>query len=70
MIHLLVNDANLLDELAHGFQVVFPTLDLFIDDNTIKSFLGRFGYQFFSQRNMFLSGETEAVENAAAWSQN
>ena len=41
--------------------MAFAVGDLLVHDHAVKAFLGRFGKQLFRDRNVFLGGETEAV---------
>ena len=44
--------------------MAFAAVDFLVNDDAVETFLGRFGNQFFGQRNVFLGGETEAVNDA------
>ncbi len=62
-VHLLVELADFLDQLAQRLQMAVAALDFFVHDHAVKPFLGRLGNQFFRQRDVFLGGKTEAVND-------
>ena len=63
IVHLLVDDAQVFDELAERAKVVVAALDLFVENDAVEPFLGRFGNEFFGQCDVLLAGETEAVDD-------
>ena len=63
VIHLLVDEAQVFDELAERAKMVVAALDLFVENYAVETFLGRFGNEFFGQCDVLLAGETEAVDD-------
>ena len=61
-VHLLVQGADVLEQLAQIMQMVLPPLDLLVNNNPVEAFLGRLGNEFFGQGDVLLAGEAEAVE--------
>ena len=64
VVHLLVERADLLDELAQIPQMAFAVGDFLVHDHAVEAFLGRLGQQFFRDGDVFLGGEAEAVNEA------
>src|SRR5439155_12574565 len=62
IIHLLVDDAQVLDELAERAKVVVAALDFFVENDPVETVFGRFGNELFGQSDVLLAGETEAVD--------
>ena len=63
IVHLLVENANLLDQFAQGAEVVVAAFDLLVEDDTVETLLGRLRNQLLGQSNVFLAGKTEAVND-------
>src|SRR5882672_1246439 len=64
LIYRHIEFASLFDQFAQIPYMAFTPWDLFVEDHAIKSLFWRIGNQFLRQRDVFLSGETQAVDNA------
>ncbi len=64
-VHSLIHFPDLRDEFAESAQVRVAAVHLFLQNDAVESFARRFGQQFFRQRDVFLAGETEAVNDFA-----
>ncbi len=63
LVHLLVQLADLADQPAQLAQMRVAAVDFLVENDAVKAFLGGLGHQFFRERNVFLAGETEAVDD-------
>lgn len=63
-VDFFVEVANFFDQFPEGFEVLIAAGDFFIDDDAVEPFFGWFGDEFFSEGDMFLGGEAEAVNDA------
>ena len=65
MIHLLVQFVDARDQPAQRAQVRVAAVHFFVENDAVETFARRLGQQFFRQRDVFLAGETEAVNDFA-----
>jgi len=64
-IHLLIHFMDARNEPPQGAQVGVPTGHLFVEHHAVEPLARRIGQQFFRQRDVFLAGEAEAVNDFA-----
>ena len=65
VIHLLIQFLDARDQPAQRPQMRFPAVHLFVQHDAVKAFARRLGQQFFRERDVFLAGKTEAVNDLA-----
>ena len=63
LVDVLVELADVADQAAQFAQVGVAAVDFLVENDAVKAFLGRLGNQFFRKGDVFLAGETEAVDD-------
>ena len=64
-IHLLIHFLDARNDPAQGAQVRVPAVHFFVEHDAVEPFARRVGQQFFRQRDVFLAGKAEAVNDFA-----
>ena len=65
VVHLLIHLVNARDEFAQHAQMRVAVVHFFVENDAVETLARRFGQKFFGQRDMFLAGKTEAVNDFA-----
>jgi hypothetical protein len=62
-VHVLIQFADPRGELLQRAKVCVAVVHLFFQNHAVEPFARRLGQQFFRERDMFLAGKTEAVDD-------